>query len=282
MLATAIIVFREAFEAALVIGIVMAACRMVAGRTFWVTAGIAGGTLGSCIVALGARAITEAAQGMGQELLNAAILLLAAAMLAWHAIWMKQHGRELAQHVKAVSVCVANGSRSLLAIGLVVGLAVLREGSETVLFLAGLAQSGEAGIVDLAGGGLLGLVGGAAAGTALYMGLVRIPPSHFFSVTNWMILLLMAGMAAAATGFLVQAGVLPPLADPLWDTSWLLGDKSIPGKLLHTLIGYQARPAGIQVLVYVAALTVVGRLTLATNNAGQAQPGSGRSALRTP
>ncbi len=92
----------------------------------------------------------------------------------------------------------------------------------------------------------------------------------------------MAGMAAAATGFLVQAGVLPPLADPLWDTSWLLGDKSIPGKLLHTLIGYQARPAGIQVLVYVAALAVVGRLTLATNNAGQAQPGSGRSALRTP
>ncbi|MGE0054592.1 MAG: FTR1 family protein [Hyphomicrobium sp.] len=278
MLATAIIVFREAFEAALVIGIVMAACRMVQGRSLWIGAGIAAGIVGSCLVALAARAITEAAEGMGQELLNASILLLAAAMLAWHAIWMSKHGKDLARHVKEVSASVAEGRKSLLAIAIVVGLAVLREGSETVLFLAGLVQSGETSLGGLLGGVALGLLGGAGAGMLLYKGLLHIPPRHFFTVTNWMILLLMAGMAAAAVGFLVQAGVVPPLADPLWDTSWLLDDKSIAGKLLHTLIGYQARPAGIQVLVYVTLLAVVGRLAHHTNRVDPQRQVPARSA----
>jgi hypothetical protein len=110
-------------------------------------------------------------------------------------------------------------------------------------------------------GALIGVAGGAAAGASLYFGLTRIPARLLFTVTNWMILLLLAGMAAQATGFLVQAGYVPPIVEPLWDTSWLLSDRSILGRVMHTLTGYQARPAGIQVLVYALSFISVAVLT---------------------
>src|SRR5271167_909506 len=96
MLATAIIVFREVLEASLVVGIVLAASRGVAGRGVWVSSGIAGGLLGAALVAACAGAIAAAVNGIGQELFNAAILFTAVAMLGWHNVWMNSHGRELA------------------------------------------------------------------------------------------------------------------------------------------------------------------------------------------
>ena len=101
------------------------------------------------------------------------------------------------------------------------------------------------------GGGALGLAGGAAAGLALYMGLLRIPVRWFFSVISVLVLLLAAGMAAQAARFLVQADVLPSLRTPLWDFSSFMPNESPVGAVLHGLVGYDAHPAGMQVLFYV-------------------------------
>lgn len=255
MLGTAIIVFREVLEAALIVSIVMAACKGVAGRDFWVGCGLVAGALGAGMVAAFAGGIAAAASGMGQELFNAAVLFLAVAMLGWHNVWMARHGRELAAHVGTVSRAVTAGTRPLYALAIVVGVAVLREGAETVLFVYG----NEAALTMLVGG-LLGLTAGAGFGIALYFGLLRIPLRHLFPVTSWMVLLLAAGMASQGAGFLIQADVLPPLGDAVWDTSAVLSEKSIPGRVLHTLIGYVSQPAGVQVLFYVATLLVIGIL----------------------
>jgi high-affinity iron transporter len=109
-------------------------------------------------------------------------------------------------------------------------------------------------------GGMLGLIGGVLAGAALYLGLLRIPLHRLFVVTSWLILLLAAGMASQGAAFLMQADLLPPLGANLWDTSSLLAEGSIVGRVLHTLIGYTAQPAGIQVVFYVATLLVIGSL----------------------
>ena len=74
MLGALIIVFREVLEAGLIVGIVMAATQGVPGRGRWISLGIAAGVLGACIVALFAGGISEAFEGSGQELLNAAVL----------------------------------------------------------------------------------------------------------------------------------------------------------------------------------------------------------------
>ena len=260
MYATAIIVFRETLEAALVISIVMAAARGIETRGRWILTGVLAGLLGALLVASFAEVITGALAGYGQEILNASILFLAVAMLGWHSIWMAGHARALAQSMSAAGRAVAARERPLYALAIVVGAAVLREGSETVLFLMGAAAGENSSALAMLLAGLAGAALAAVIGAGLYAGLLRIPLKYLFSVTNVMIVLLMAGMASQGAGFLVQADILPPLASPAWDTSFLLTETSLPGKVFHALIGYQARPAGIQVLIYL--LTLVGVLTL--------------------
>jgi high-affinity iron transporter len=260
MLATAIIVFREVLEAALIVGIVMAASRGALGRGLWVGGGIAGGILGALGVAAAAGTIASMAEGMGQELFDAAILFAAVLMLGWHNVWMARHGRDLASNATRLGHNVRSGTQPLWALAFAVGLAVLREGSETVLFLYGIALAGEGGLSSLVLGGSVGLVLGVAAGIGIYWGLVSIPMRQLFTVTSWLVLLLAAGLASQGAAFLMQADLLPALGSNVWDTSFLLSDHGIPGKILRTLVGYTAQPAGIQIVFYVATLAVIGGL----------------------
>ena len=260
MLPTALIVFREVLEAALVVGIVLAASQGVPRRGAWVGAGITGGIAGAALVAGFAEQIASALAGVGQEVFNAAVLFTAVAMLGWHNVWMGRHGRELAVEAGDVGKLVRAGARPLHALAVVVGLAVLREGSELVLFLYSIVAANGTDAVSFGLGFVLGVAAGVGVGALLYFGLLRIPLKHLFTVTSWLILLLAAGMAAQGAAFLVQADVLPPLGDGVWDTSWLLSEHSIPGQVLHALVGYVARPTGIQIVFYAATLLIIGAL----------------------
>ncbi|MHB8665963.1 MAG: FTR1 family iron permease [Burkholderiales bacterium] len=257
MLGSAIIVFRETLEAALIIGVIAAATRSLQARNAWLTVGISAGVVGALIVASLTGQIAELAQGAGQELFNASILGLAAMMLAWHNIWMARHGMQLARDAQRLGQDVVSGAREMSALAVVVALAILREGSETALFLYGLLTGGGETVASVLGGGTIGLVAGALAGYGLYAGFVRIPVRVFFAATSGLIALLAAAMTSQAARFLVQADLLPSLATPLWNTSWLLKDNSILGRSLHTLVGYEAMPSGIQVVFYATTLILI-------------------------
>jgi high-affinity iron transporter len=257
MFGTALIVFREVLEAALIVGIVAAATQGIAGRGRYIVGGLAAGLVGSILVAFGAEGISQLAEGMGQELFNASILGVAVAMLAWHNIWMAVHSRELAANAKQLGRQVQEGARELSVILVVISVAVLREGSETVLFLYGIAISGDASRGAMMAGGMAGLVGGIALGLLVFRGLLRIPLKHFFTATSVLVLLLASGMAAQAARFLIQANVLPSLAAPLWDTSGVVSNSSTMGKLLQGLLGYDARPAGMQIAFFVVVLVAI-------------------------
>ncbi|AOJ05429.1 iron permease [Burkholderia mayonis] len=260
MLSTAVIVFREVLEAALVVSIVLAATKGVPRRGWWVSGGLLGGVIGAALIAAFADVISAWASGMGQEVFNAGVMFVAVVMLAWHSIWMGKHGREMAQQLSSVGMAVAAGSRPLTGLAVVVGVAVLREGSEAVLFLYGIAAGDPGQTPQMIVGGVLGVLGGVGLGVGMYAGLLQIPLKRLFSVTNALIVLLAAGMASQGVGFLVSAGWLPSWGDAVWDTSWLLKESSVVGKMLHTLIGYTARPAGVQIAAYVVTLLVIALL----------------------
>jgi high-affinity iron transporter len=251
-----IIVLREVFEVALIIGIALAASKGLAGSRRAVLMGCIAGVAGALALAGATGWLGETLEGMGPDVFNAGVLLAAVLMLAWHHIWMQRHGAEIARELKTVGGDVRAGARPLAALAAVVALAALREGAEVVLFLYGVAAGGEAaGPMIL--GSVLGLVAGAAAGTILYLGLMRIPTRHLFAVTGWMLLCLAAGMAAQAAAFLVQSGWLPAMIEPLWDTSSLLPRQSLLGQLLHALAGYDDRPSGAQLLFFVVTFVSV-------------------------
>jgi len=257
MLATLIIVFREVIEAGLVIGIVLAATRGVPRRGLWVGGGVLGGVAGACLVAVFTDAIANLMEGAGQEVFNAAVMAVAVCMLTGHNVWMAREGRHIAQEMQTLGRDVTSGRRSLLALAIVVSVAVLREGSEIVLFLYGISLSAGSSALSMFAGGAVGLALGAVISAAMYSGLMRIPTRHLFAVTSWLIALLAAGLASQAIVFLQQAGLVTILAHVVWDTSGVLSDGSLAGKALHTLVGYADRPTGIQLLVYVATLATI-------------------------
>ncbi len=256
MLAALIIVFREVFEAGLIVGIVLAVTGSVPHRNRWIGGGVLAGTFAACIVAAFAGALSQLFAGMGQELFNAAILAVAVIMLTWHNVWMARHGREMAGEMRAVGHAVADGTKSLLALAVVVGVAVLREGSEVALFLYGVAASDGGPALSLAIGGIIGLGLGVAVCLLTYFGLMRIPPRALFATTTVLITLLAAGMATQAVAFLERANWLTRLDTVVWDSSWLLSEKSIAGRAMHTLIGYTDQPTEMQLLVYLGVLVV--------------------------
>ncbi|MBV8567028.1 MAG: FTR1 family protein [Methylobacteriaceae bacterium] len=261
MIGALIIVFREVLEAGLVVGIVLAATKGLAHRGLWVGFGVVGGTLGSAIVALFAGQLSALFEGTGQELFNAAILAVAVVMLAWHLSWMASHGRELTAELKSVGREVAAGRRPLTALAVVVGVAVLREGAEVVLFLYGILAAGGTTAASVALGGLLGIAAGAGVSAAIYFGLTAIPVRHLFRLTTVLIALLAAGLAAQCVGILQSAGYMQSLSTPLWNTSGILAEDSIAGRILHTLIGYTDQPSGLQLLVYLGIIALIVALT---------------------
>ena len=256
MFSSLIIVFREVLEAALIIGIVCAATRGVHLRGAAVIAGISAGILGALVVAWFADGMADFAEGMGQELFNATVLLVVVLMLAWHIIWMSSHSAQLSLDATKTGESVREGSEPLTVLFVLVGLAVLREGAEVVLFLHGIAASGSTATL-MATGSALGLGLGLVVGFMLYAGLIRVPTRHMFTVTTVMLVLLAAGMAGHASKYLVQADYIPSLGYDLWDTSGLIANGSIGGEILGTLIGYDARPSGMQLVFFGTTLGAI-------------------------
>ncbi len=257
MIATLIVVFREVLEAGLIAGIVLAATRGVGGSRRWVAIGVGAGLAGAAVVAAFTSGISSAFSGAGQEVFNAAVLALAAVMLTVHNVWMARHGRQMAGEMREAGNAVRAGTKSLAALAAVVGIAVLREGSEVVLFLYGIAASGGSTAVDFLIGGALGVVAGVGVSMLTFLGLLIVPIRHIFVTTSAMIALLAGGMAAQAVFFLEQAGISRMMTDTAWDSSHILSQSSWLGRILHTLVGYSDQPSEMQAVVYVVTLAII-------------------------
>ncbi|MFM9917510.1 MAG: FTR1 family protein [Rhizobacter sp.] len=259
MFTTALIVFRESLEAALFIGIVAAATRGLAGRTRWLSAGVGAGAMGAVILALLAQQLGSRLDGLGQDVVNIGVLSLALAMLLWHCIWVSTHTREMVSEAKHLGLSVQEGNRTPWALLVVVALAVLREGAETVLFVSGsLTGNAAEPPARVLAAGALGLLCGAAVGLGIYAGLSRIPARRVFSVTNVLIALLAGSLASQLARALAQAGLIESWTSPLWDSTRLLSPDSAFGTLLHALVGYDAQPSAAQLAAYLAVLGFIG------------------------
>jgi len=244
----------------LVVGILMAATRGMPGSRQWIGLGVFGGLTGAVFFGLFMEQMENSFKGDGEFIFNAAVLLLASALISWTVFWMSRHGGEMSARMKQVGSSVKEGELPGRVLAIVALSAVMREGSEAAFFLFGAAQGiGEEGWSMLIGG----LTGAAAAllvGGLLYFGLVRIPIKQLFSIAGWLLMLLAAGMVSQATWNLVAIEWLPPVVDTLWNSSSVLSQESLLGEVLHVLIGYDDQPSGLQVIVFVVSLAILASL----------------------
>jgi len=257
MWGAAIIVFREVFEIAIIMCVILAATRELKHRKKWIAFGISGGVCGAVLFALLTKTVSFLAGDAGKLYFNAGVLFVAVTMIGWTVVWMKKHGKMIVNEMKQMSYAVATGEKPQYALSIIIGLAVLREGSEIVIFVYGLIAAGQATWITGLLGSLIGLSLGSLFGLFMYYGLLRLSIKYLFQIPSILLTLIAGGMAANAAGKLVNAGLLPALMNSIWNTSSVLPQHSILGRFLFILIGYQENPNGMQVLFYLLTLATI-------------------------
>lgn len=261
------IVWRESVEAILVIAILLAWIRTrqdprITPAHLWT--GVAGGLL--LAGALAAAMVMAQSQLAGQalEAFQAGILLVAAGLITHMVLWMRHQGRHLKRNLEdglrqAAATATGGTSAALLA-----AIAVGREGSETVLFLYGLAmeQSGQV-LSQLLGGAMAGFGLALATAWLIQRGARWLPSRLFFRATEIVLLLLAAALLVGGVERLINMEWLPPLVEPLWDSSGLLDEGTLVGGIAGAFAGYRAHPSLTLLLAWLAYWAAVGWLTRA-------------------
>jgi high-affinity iron transporter len=253
MLQTLLITWRETLEAALIVGILLtylARSDQRAGlRYVWL------GAAAAVVAAFGCAAASSGAlQLLGpdtQELLQAGILFVAVGVLSWMVVWMNQHGRVIRGELeRKADRALAGGG--LLGLATIAFVAVFREGLETVLFLWGVAleRGSHASPLPLVAAGLAGAALAVATAWLFFRGFAFLSLQTFFRVTGALLVLVAAGLLASGVNKLIALDYLPPLVPQVWNTSWLVPDKSPLGAVLGALMGYRSRPSLLEVLAF--------------------------------
>lgn len=281
-LPTFFVTLREGFEAALVVGIVMA-CLKKAGQTQlyrWVYLGIFGGIIASIAVGFLLAGVVSGVETAGgiyapviKQLLESIFGLVAIAMLSWMLLWMTKQAKSLKGEVEgAISLALDNDGAGK-AVFLLIFIAVVREGFETVLFILAKFQQDWA---LPAVGAATGLTLAAIMGIALFSLGVRINIRLFFQVMGIFLLLIVGGLVVGALKHVDAALTLLNqltlsqlclfnngsciLGTQVWDGSQLLPDKEFPGIVIKALFGYRQTLYLGQVIAYLAFLASVGTI----------------------
>ncbi|KVO83208.1 FTR1 family iron permease [Burkholderia ubonensis] len=255
------IVWRESVEALLVVGILYAWLKNGdddARRGIpYLWTGVAVGLL--MAVGLGAALVgfTEVLSGDAQDYFQTAMVLIACVLIVQMVLWMRQHGRTLKRDMEQ-SLQQSTRDSNWWGVAVLVALAIVREGSETVIFLYGLGF-GQSGHVD--GSQMLAVVIGLGLAFLtfylLQLGGKYFSWRHFFRVTEVMLLFLGAGLFQTGVDKLIDKEILPLGMSQVWDTSAILDDSGTFGSLVATLTGYRAHPALMNLIAYAVYWAVV-------------------------
>jgi high-affinity iron transporter len=258
--ATFVVTLREAFEAALLLGIVYSYLDRVGARAqyHWVTLGGVLGLVASVAAGLAVSFLSGPLLDLGPDLIAAAVIFFAVGLLTWHSWWMRQHARSISGDVQR-RIDEARASQRLWIVGLVAFTGVFREGAETVLFLWGLLSQASVSGLSGAVGAVLGIATAAVLGWGIFRGGRHVSLPAFFGVTSALLLLVSGGLLGTAIGRLQTLGVLPATG-VAWDTSWLLDEQGPLGGFLAGLLGYRAQPSTLEVAAYCAYIVVAGWL----------------------
>lgn len=249
MLDAVLLVLREVLEAALFVSLLLALGAQLGLRWHWERVAVPLGLLGSWILSRMAGTLAEAFEGTGQEVLNAALYLIA--IVSFVAI-----GTLLVPAIAGRTPARTPPPRAwYLLFVLIVLCSMAREGSEVWIYLSSFVGNSRAMSAAITGG-LIGTGIGLSLCALVYYAFSFLERRTFL-VTFFVVGTLVAGglsMQVAKLG--LQTGWLDS-GRPLWDTSWLVSERSWTGQLLHALFGYDANPDRVQAVFYFAALSAV-------------------------
>ncbi len=256
MLSSFLITLREGLEAALIIGIILAYLARTGNRQsfkpVWLGTSLA--VLVSLIVGAIIYFLAGEFSGQAEEIFEGIAMFLAVGILTWMIFWMRKQAVNIKAHLHAQiqSVLIRGSSLGLVILAFVV---VVREGIETVLFLFAATKVAESPVLFTTGG-FLGLAIALGIGYSIYKGSSRLNLRTFFNVTSLILIMFAAGLLAHGIHEFIEAGIIPPLVEHVWDINHILSEKSTFGLFLKAILGYNGNPALVEVVSYFTYLAL--------------------------
>jgi high-affinity iron transporter len=248
------VVWRESFEAVLIVGILYAYLKKQANikegmKAMWM--GVVGGLLLSSLLAVGINFAETEFQGKALEFFQIGMLIVACFMMTHMCLWMSIHGRKMKGELES-ELKTALSTTKLAEVSILSCLAVAREGSEVVIYLYGMAieASQQGHMTPFIGYSFVGFVLAFLTWYVFNHGLSFFGQKVFFRVTSLFLLLTASNLITTVTRRLIQSDILPKIKDVAWDTSAFLDERSKVGGFISGLCGYESTPALSTVIVF--------------------------------
>lgn len=256
MFKIAIVIFRECLEIALLLGVIAAITKPIKNSRHFIIAGVLAGVVASSIFAFFVKSLTQVLDGFGDEIFDAGIILLTAVIISWTCVWMQGYNRKIRRNIDELSNKISSGNASKMMLVMVVATTIMREGVEILLYVYSISSAENISINDYGYGLFIGAMSGFLVGAIVYKGLIIFAGRYIFKISTILLILIAAGLASEGAGILTSAGVIELYADQLWDSSWVVSDMSIIGKLLNITIGYDSKPNGMQLIFYFSTIFI--------------------------
>ncbi len=252
-----ITVFREFLEITILLGLFGAAAHNLKNFKLLMASGMLIGSFGASVIAFFAQYISDSLDGVGSDIFDAVIILITVVMLCSTLVWMKFYSRKLRANINSVSEGIESGALSNVMLISLISSTIFREGSEIVLLIHSISMINHEEVFAYLYGFFIGASAGIIFGLSIYFSLFRFAKKYIFPISTFFMTFIAAGLAAEAARIFSNIGVIDIFGNRAWDTSWLVSDLSITGKILKAILGYSARPKVIEVLFYLGTILII-------------------------
>jgi len=267
--------FREGIEAVLVIVIILLYLKNTDQRFYYkyVYIGSALAILSSIIFAIVFTALFGGFSGPAEQIFEGVAFIASGIFVVTLVLWMSKEGPKMKKHLEEkVEFSIESGR--VFSLVILTYIIIIREGIELVLLLTGATSVGSLNQVDVILGSLIGLGISGGLGLLIYYGVKNINLTKFFKVTNVILILFVAGLITYGIHELIEAGVVNPIIQEVWNIKHILPEKfpdgnpltpewlEIVGSLLKALFGYNANPSLLEIIIYPSILISVGIISL--------------------
>ena len=250
MLNSLIIILREVLEAAIIISVLLASLQATRLKDRWLLWGFLAGVIGSVLMANQFRSISDAFDGVGQEILNAGMLFSVAILISIYLYLLIRYSHTRSNHDVLIK----------LILFVIILLAVIREGMEIIIYITGYIGHLENKLPLLIGGSIGGWIG-FSIGIIIYYSLLHCALHLRLKIIIIVTAIISAGMVSEGMLYLIQADWIEG-GTAIWDSSSIVAEPSILGQLLYATFSYEATPSGVQVAVYALTLIFISLLVV--------------------
>ncbi len=271
LLVPTFLAFREGLEAVLVIVIILLYLKNTNQRVYnkYVYIGSLLAIFSSILFAVVFTVIFGGFSGTAEQIFEGFAFIISGIFVVTLVLWMSKEGPKMKKHIEE-RVEQSIEKERVLSITILTYIIIIREGIELVLLLTGATSVGSLNEFDVIIGSLIGLGISIGFGLLIYFGVKTINLSKFFKVTNVILILFVAGLITYGIHELIEAGVVNPIIEEVWNIKHILPEKfpdensqtpewlEIIGSLLKALFGYNANPSLLEIIIYPSILISIG------------------------